>query len=44
MLRGLDLVDVARYAAIIQAKPITNCDAYLAKSIFKHALGFEIVY
>ena len=28
-------VDVARYAALIQTKSPTNCDIYLAESIFK---------
>ncbi|RHK39736.1 hypothetical protein DW068_06645 [Anaerobutyricum hallii] len=30
----LHLVDVARYAALIQVKSPTNCDAHLAESIF----------
>ena len=28
-------VDVARYAALIQAKSPTNCNAHLAESIFQ---------
>ena len=31
----LHSVDVARYAALIQAKSPTNCDAHLAESIFQ---------
>ncbi len=31
----LHSVDVARYAALIQAKSPTNCDAHLAESIFR---------
>ena len=31
----LHSVDVARYAALIQTKSPTNCDIYLAESIFK---------
>ena len=31
-------VHVAHYAALIQAKSTTNCDAYLAESIFKHVI------
>ena len=31
----LQSVDVARYAALIQTKSPTNCDRYLAESIFK---------
>ena len=31
----LHSVDVARYAALIQAKSPTNCNAYLAESIFQ---------
>ncbi|MFR7901038.1 MAG: DUF6783 domain-containing protein [Ruminococcus sp.] len=32
-------VAVARYGALIRAKSPTNCDAHLAESLFKHALG-----
>ena len=31
----LHSVDVARYAALIQAKSPTNCDAHLAESLFQ---------
>ncbi|EEG36759.1 hypothetical protein EUBHAL_01342 [Anaerobutyricum hallii DSM 3353] len=31
----LHSVDVARYAALIQTKSPTNCDAHLAESIFR---------
>ena len=31
----LHSVDVARYAALIQAKSPTNCNAHLAESIFQ---------
>ena len=31
----LHSVDVARYAALIQTKSPTNCDIYLAESIFQ---------
>ena len=31
----LHSVDVARYAALIQAKSPANCDAHLAESIFQ---------
>ena len=31
----LHSVDVARYAALIQAKSPTNCNAYLTESIFQ---------
>ena len=31
----LHSVDVARYAALIQAKSPTNCNAHLAESIFR---------
>ncbi|RGI77903.1 hypothetical protein DXD91_14765 [Anaerobutyricum hallii] len=31
----LHSVDVARYAALIQVKSITNCNAHLAESIFQ---------
>ena len=37
----LHLVDVARYAALIQAKSPTNCNAHLTESIFKPAMGKE---
>ena len=35
----LHSVDVARYAALIQTKSPTNCDIYLAESIFKTHSG-----
>ncbi|WP_334295496.1 DUF6783 domain-containing protein [Blautia faecicola] len=31
----LHSVDVARYAALIQEKSPTNCDAHLAESLFQ---------
>ena len=31
----LHSVDVARYAALIQTKSPTNCDAHLAESLFQ---------
>ena len=34
----LHSVDVARYAALIQAKSPANCNAHLAESIFKQDL------
>ncbi|WP_417020112.1 DUF6783 domain-containing protein [Anaerobutyricum hallii] len=34
----LHSVDVARYAALIQAKSPTNCTHILQKAFFKHAL------
>ncbi|RGF17711.1 hypothetical protein DW266_12620 [Blautia sp. AM22-22LB] len=40
----LHSVDVARYAALIQAKSPTNCDAHLAESLFQtrsRCAGFE---
>ena len=37
----LHSVDVARYAALIQAKSPTNCNAHLQKAFFKHALDFK---
>ena len=37
------LVDVARYAALIQTKSPINCDIYLAESIFKtHSSGYKV--
>ena len=37
----LHSVDVARYAALIQTKSPTNCDIYLAESIFKTHSRFD---
>ena len=33
-------VAVARYGALIRTKSPTNCDAHLAESLFRHALGY----
>ena len=35
----LHSVDVARYAALIQATSPTNCDAHLAESLFQTRSG-----
>lgn len=35
----IHLVDMARYAALVQTKPPANCDIYLVESVFKHDLG-----
>ena len=36
----LHSVDVARYAALIQVKSTTNCNAHLAESIFQTRYSF----
>ena len=37
-------VDVARYAALIQEKSPTNCDAHLAESLFQTRSGTFCLY
>ena len=39
----LHSVDVARYAALIQAKSPTNCNAHLAESIFQTRSSLKIL-
>ncbi|MFQ7507498.1 DUF6783 domain-containing protein [Anaerobutyricum hallii] len=40
----LHSVDVARYAALIQAKSPLNCNAHLAESIFQTRSNTEKLY
>ncbi|RHN14834.1 hypothetical protein DWZ29_05680 [Anaerobutyricum hallii] len=40
----LHSVDVARYAALIQAKSPTNCNAHLAESIFQTRSGSDVIH
>ena len=40
----LHSVDVARYAALIQAKSPTNCDAHLAESLFQTRSRLFLLY
>ncbi|WP_334306563.1 DUF6783 domain-containing protein [Anaerobutyricum hallii] len=40
----LHSVDVARYAALIQAKSPTNCNAHLAESIFQTHSGLKYTF
>ncbi|RHC68146.1 hypothetical protein DW833_01130 [Anaerobutyricum hallii] len=40
----LHSVDVARYAALIQAKSPTNCNAHLAESIFQTRSGSDVTH